>query len=418
LGQWLGRYAEQGFLLYLMLSVSGAAYTPQGPLVRMEATSASSITDSLFAVFYLVLALLILMHLKGVVRAAVAHWWTLLLIFIMALSWLWSTVPQITFNRTIAVLATCSVGWYLVARYSARDILRLVAIPLAFTAILSLFYGVFDPGVASGVPWIGVYVHKNVLARAMVLLATLCLLLLLEPSRWRWLLWMVFALSCVLVALSQSAGGVLILIALTILIRFSAILRLRMTLLIPLLILCGLLVAGASVWLQQVAADLAGQVGKDSTLTGRTDLWRVAILMIQRHPWLGYGFGGFWRGPVGDSGEFWRSVRWEAPHAHNGFIDFTLDLGLVGVTILVLAFATALAAAVSRARSSRTISATAPLVILLFYILYNLTESSMLRHNTLFLILYAVATSMALGGKDAPRAGSAVGPELDQSPKA
>ncbi len=400
LGQWLGRHAERLFLLYLLLQVSGAYYSPPVVGVRGAPVGQSSLLDSLFVVFYLILGVLLLWQAKNVVRVAFAHWWTLVVICFVGVSWIWSYAPDVTLNRTVAVLVTCSFGWYLVVRYPPREIVRLYVIVLTFAALLSLGYGVVNPGLTSGLEWRGVFEHKNVFARAMVLNATMCLLLLMEPIRFRWLIWASFGLSCAMVGLSLSATGAILLMTLAFLIRFHRVFRLRATILIPFLIGGGILVVAGLAWLQLNAAEAAGQVGKDATLTGRTDLWAVALRMIQRHPWFGYGFGGFWRGPLGDSGEFWRAVKWRAPHAHNGFVDLTLDLGVVGLALFLVGLIGALIAALNRARSAQTISAVAPFVMLMFLTLYNLTESSLLRHNTMYLVMYAVGTSLALGGGD------------------
>jgi exopolysaccharide production protein ExoQ len=403
LGMWLAAHAERVFLLYLMLHLSGAYLVPA---TSQAVYTEDSLTDSIFALLYLVIGGLILLRGRRVLRAALAHRWTLVLLALVPVSAIWSQAPDITIHRAIAILVTCSFGWYLVARYSPREIIQLVVTVLVFTALLSLFYGIWGTGGGGlgGAEWRGAYENKNVFARSMALSATLCLLLLLEPVRWRWLVWAGFGLSCAMVALSRSATGALILIALVLAVRFSGSLRLRATILVPILIVSTLLLAGGLSWLVFNAADLAARIGKDTTLTGRTDLWTVAIMMIQRHPWLGYGFGGFWRGFIGDSGEFWTAVGWPTPHAHNGFIDLTLDLGLVGLAVFLVGLVTALAAAVVRVRSGRTTSAVAPFVLLMFVALYNLTESSILRHNTLYLVLYVVATSVACGGSERARA--------------
>jgi exopolysaccharide production protein ExoQ len=402
LGQWLASHAERGFLLYLLLQLSGAYLSapPQG-FGQVPVATEGAMTDSFFALFYLIIVALIVLRLGRVVRVATAHWWTLLMIMMVAVSFLWSHDPDVTVRRTIAVLITCGIGWYLVARYPAREVIQLITIVMVFTAALSLYHGYRQMGgFALGLEWRGAYESKNALARGMVLSATLCMLMLVEPTRHRWLAWAGFFLSCAMVLASQSATGALTLVALVTLVRFSQVLRLRAKVLIPLVLLALLLVAGGVAWLQHNAATMAGHMGKDMTLTGRTDLWTVALIMIQRHPWLGYGFGGFWRGPVGDSGEFWAIVKWPTPHAHNGFVDLTLDLGLIGLLIFVIGLATAMMAAVSRARTARTTSALAPLMILAYTAAYNLTESIVLRHNTMFLLLYAVATSLACGGSE------------------
>jgi O-antigen ligase len=392
------------FLLYLLLQLSGAYLSPPAIGSTQPISAESAMTDSVFALVYLVMFVLIILRVGKVLRAAMAHRWTLLMIVVVALSALWSQEPDLTVRRTIAVLITCCIGWYLVARYPAREVIQLVTIVLVFTAALSLVHGLREVGgFALGVEWRGAYESKNALARSMVLSATLCMLLLLEQTRYRWLLWTGFLLSCAMVLASQSATGAVTLIALITLIRFSQGLRLRTTILIPVIIFASILMAGGIAWLQDHAATLAAHVGKDTTLTGRTDLWAVAMIMIQRHPWLGYGFGAFWRGPVGDSGEFWAAVGWPTPHAHNGFIDLALDLGVVGLVTFAVGLGTAMLAAVSRARAGRTIGALAPLMILGYTGAYNLTESVILRQNTLFLVLYAIATSMACGGSEQAR---------------
>jgi O-antigen ligase len=142
----------------------------------------------------------------------------------------------------------------------------------------------------------------------------------------------------------------------------------------------------------------AGQLGKDRTLTGRTDLWAVAISMIEHRPWLGYGYSAFWRdGAPGPAAAFWAAVGWRTPHSHNGFIDLTLDLGLLGLLLFLTGLVTATIKAFGRARTGSTIGAVGPLVFLAYTVLYNLSESSLFKHNTLFWVVYVIGIAGAYG---------------------
>jgi O-antigen ligase len=132
--------------------------------------------------------------------------------------------------------------------------------------------------------------------------------------------------------------------------------------------------------------------------------------MILRQPWLGYGYGGFWLGETGPSAAFWAAVGWKTPHSHNGFIDLALDLGLVGLFALVVALVTAFVRAIGRARTARTADAVAPLMFLAYTVLYNLSESSLLRHNTIFWVLYIMGTTGACGGVRHPTTAGQVSP--------
>ena len=79
-----------------------------------------------------------------------------------------------------------------------------------------------------------------------------------------------------------------------------------------------------------------GVFGKDSTLTGRTDVWDAVIELISQKPVSGWVYG-----PCG-SRQFCNRVvdrrtgEWGAPSAHNAFLEITLELGLIGLASLIL----------------------------------------------------------------------------------
>jgi O-antigen ligase len=78
--------------------------------------------------------------------------------------------------------------------------------------------------------------------------------------------------------------------------------------------------------------------GRDLSLSGRTDLWGLMWIEAMKHPWLGTGYGGFWLGLDGMSGQIAYLVRWGYPgQAHNGYLDIFNELGLVG-GLLLMAF--------------------------------------------------------------------------------
>src|SRR5947199_1655229 len=121
--------------------------------------------------------------------------------------------------------------------------------------------------------------------------------------------------------------------------------------------------------------------------------------MVQRHPWLGYGYGGFWLYWDGPSAEIWRVciVRygWLPPNGHDGFLDLWLDLGLVGLVAFLVSLFGSIGRAVRLAHASRRFDDLFPTILLYFTILANLTESALVTHNSLIWVLL-VATTMHL----------------------
>ncbi len=62
-------------------------------------------------------------------------------------------------------------------------------------------------------------------------------------------------------------------------------------------------------------------VGRTTTLTGRTPLWAAVVDAIKLRPWLGYGYAIFWVGGNLDSLNVIKIAGWNAPHAHNGYLE-------------------------------------------------------------------------------------------------
>lgn len=74
--------------------------------------------------------------------------------------------------------------------------------------------------------------------------------------------------------------------------------------------------------------------GKDPTLSGRTDIWASVWGAVVDRPLLGYGRSGLFFSPPNDiSLELWREIGFRAPHAHNGALDLTSQLGVIGLAL-------------------------------------------------------------------------------------
>jgi len=77
---------------------------------------------------------------------------------------------------------------------------------------------------------------------------------------------------------------------------------------------------------------LVAALGKDPTLTGRTELWQQ-LFGFHTNPIFGVGFESFWLGER--MRKFAELYRWQANEAHNGYLEIYLTLGLLGVFILI-----------------------------------------------------------------------------------
>jgi O-antigen ligase len=75
---------------------------------------------------------------------------------------------------------------------------------------------------------------------------------------------------------------------------------------------------------------LVDAIMSDPTFTGRSDIWKFAIDHVAQRPITGYGFSAFWGTDevvYGMAGATWANT---ASHAHNGYLDFALTIGIPG----------------------------------------------------------------------------------------
>jgi len=83
-----------------------------------------------------------------------------------------------------------------------------------------------------------------------------------------------------------------------------------------------------------ISERLSESLGRGSTLTGRTELWEHC-LQFQANPIFGAGFESFWLGERRDKiAAFY--TKWRPGGAHNGYLSIYLNLGLIGLSLLIL----------------------------------------------------------------------------------
>ena len=134
---------------------------------------------------------------------------------------------------------------------------------------------------------------------------------------------------------------------------------------------------------QDLVEQVTGSVGKDSTLTGRTELWSTAMIAISRRPLLGWSFD--------DHATVKAEREFDIPfnHYHNGFLDTLVNGGaLLGALVLyeLVRFVTMhFSASGTRRREPLLLI---PLVVL---VLLNMSEYSILRPLSLYYVVFQCA---------------------------
>ncbi|MBD2562039.1 MULTISPECIES: O-antigen ligase family protein [Nostoc] len=387
--------AEQILTFICLMLYSGTpldAFLTDGFTVR---EGDRTIFRLLYTFTYIVTLLLIALRWKKVTYVFRRDKFIWVLIGVCALSSFWSSDPDTTIRRVIALVGTSMFGLYLASRYTLKEQLKLCAYMLGISAVMCFLFAIFIPqfGVDFGgtTSWRGIYQTKNALGKRFVLSETIFLFLAITTKENRWFSWLGYIASAVLVLLSKSTTslGNFIIITVAFLIYYR-ILHLKYKLMIPIVTLLATFGIAFYTWFLSQADTILGSVGKDTTLTGRSDLWPAVLDMIAKKPWLGYGYGAFWE-KNGDSYIVLQTVQWNAPNAHNGFLDLWLGLGLLGVLVFLIGFVINLLRSIYLIRWNQTFENLWLLLYLTYIILSNLTETTLLEQNSLEWILYVSA---------------------------
>ena len=116
---------------------------------------------------------------------------------------------------------------------------------------------------------------------------------------------------------------------------------------------------------------LVSSLGRDATLTGRTDIWK-AVLSIRINPIFGAGFESFWMGWRLD--RVWDMTEKGIQEAHNGYLELYLNLGWTGLVLLSGIIVTGYLNAIEAFRRNRH-TGIIRLAFVTVGIIYGLTEA-------------------------------------------
>ncbi len=123
-------------------------------------------------------------------------------------------------------------------------------------------------------------------------------------------------------------------------------------------------------------------MGRNPTLTGRTDIWRL-VLEQQTDPVIGYGFYTFWDS---DKGRAVMNSFMRINEAHNGYLEMYVDGGLIGDTLLIFLLLAAGRRAINRLFESAPLGKIG-IVFCPLAIIYNWSETSFFRLDPLWFTL-------------------------------
>ncbi|MCG7575059.1 O-antigen ligase family protein [Phaeobacter sp. CNT1-3] len=280
--------------------------------------------------------------------------------------------------------------WQALVLFSA--ILVIVQFLLMLIAPGYAFHSASDIGVAEHAGrFRGVFFHKNEAARfGLVAL----IIILVTKKRFSKITWIVL-LCCAASTLgaTQSSKAIVALVA-----SVSALWYMKLRIapatkfIIALTCLVGAILIYSFIGFEDIIVGVAETLGRDATLSGRDVVWQLAFDQIKEKPLLGGGFHAGWPQSATDYLVKLKGPTGGLSHAHNGYLQLLLDIGVIGLLLTMLPSLFLIGSLFSVHPDDSDEIANFSVLFVGVYFTLNLAGSYLLSGNDIFhwLILFSV----------------------------
>ena len=408
------KYFEYIFSLISLIHISQAIIplfltggANEGDGVNITALDLS-LNSKISVVIYVVTFVLLGMRWRRSLATFSNNTFLWLLLGVVCFSYFWSINPDQTFRFGTYAVGTTGFGLYLATRYSLAAQMKLLGWTYGILLVLSLLFAIAIPsyGIMDGVhdgALRGVFTHKNQFGAFMAPGGVIFLLNALRGERFSWIYWTLLVLNCGAMVMSQSTtalgtfGLMLILCIIYRMLRWRYEVMISAVLAVTVIGFVSLVLVAGYIGSDSILTN----IGKDSTLSGRTLIWGYVWDQIQQKFWLGYGMTAFWNGLNGPSSYIQYAMRIGVIYAHNGFLDLWLSVGLIGLGVFIISFFNTAAQSLALLRKTNNPEGFWPLLFLTYILLSNLTEGTISNLNSSFWAIYvAISYSLVIAKRD------------------
>jgi len=361
--------------------------------------------NTIFTAFVLATTLFLLLRKARTAFQYLPRMWPIMALVLLAIvSMSWSDYPDITLHRSASLLTATLWAWYVTVRYDLKDVIAIIRQAIGLMAVASLAIGVAAPGIGGEDPfgpagWRGIFAGKNGLGAIMAIGTVTYFYTLVAGRQTKFILFLVqiagllFCVTALYVAQSSTSLVVALLGAMLCVVIKLTHKRVGVAIIIWTTIL--LLLAPSVIIVTNQLGAIAPLLGRNAQLTGRVDVWLILPSYIAERPWLGYGLGAFWVADSENVALIWDAVGWAPPHAHNGWLDLLLELGVVGLALLSLQIFLVIVNGIRVIVEGREPDFQYLLVITLIIIVFNISESDLVRPGAMWLLLVIAVTALA-----------------------
>ena len=404
-----GKFSGSLWIPLIWLSIIGSRPISVwfGSEIPADAESEGSPVDRLIFVVLILVALVVL-HRRKVnwTRIAAGNKWLCLFLIYLGISTLWADYPFVSFKRWIKDIGNVVIVLIILSEEDPVGALKSVlfrfasfSIPISILLIryfpdLGRYFNPFVWTYSYG----GVATDKNELGmtlftggigvfwgfldlwnqRSRYRKEVFAHLLLMGMCLWLWII------SKCATSLACTILGVSLLFAMKATSFRNALHRVGLSGLLVLAVI----VLFLSALFNPVEVVTSG-LGRDVTLTGRTDIWRE-VLRVDINPLIGAGYSSFWQPNRAEGVSKALGFFFTLKEAHDGYLEVYLNGGFAGLALLAIVLLSSAKRILNGLEAGDSFGAFC-LAVLVGAIFYNITESAFCGLLTIwFMLLVAI----------------------------
>lgn len=342
------KISKAAFIILLFFAFFGTAIPFRPRIEDVDQISSSNIINQvLYSVLFLVSIITLIPKKDELFTVVKTEKFLFLFMGYALLSMAWSDYSFVTFKRIfqIITIVLTSVSFLLYAD-STDDILKhfkYIVYLYLFLSIIVVFIipGAKDPQFHT---WRGFTSHKNTLGQISLISTILCYIFYKSAdslNKKSIALFMMFIAIALLFGAYSSTSiltflffiGMLLLLSLDYIFKPIGIGR---TFSITTAVIFFILILGVMIFLPQFEKLVPALFGKDTTFSGRTDLWEYLLNEIKLHPVIGTGYQAYWVPDNRNLLILYKSFVWLPNQAHNGYLDILLQNGIIGLALVIM----------------------------------------------------------------------------------
>ncbi len=354
------------------------------------AISEGSVVDRNVLIILIIAALIILStRIKNCTQILKNNPWIILFLLYCSISVLWSDYQSISFKRWFRGVGTFIIVLVILTEIDPLETIKtmlrrcaFLMIPLSILFIkyyrqLGVYYGEYG-----GAGYAGVTTGKNPLGRLCLILGFYFFWEIFsnwknqnnkEINRYKTILFVNIIILLMIFWLLKKADSATSLACLIFAVFILLLLNLpglrRNINIVLFLSVIILFILSATIDIEKIFLTI---LNRDPTLTGRTELWSLCLTFV-KNPLIGVGYESFWLGERLQI--FWSKYWWHPIQAHNGYIDTYLDLGMIGL-FLLLGLILSIYKRIKKTLNNDFYLGIFQLPFFIAYLIYNITENA------------------------------------------